>query len=114
MGSSNSVQQLGYHPAVSSTFSPDDVQRLASLARLELSPEEIALFARQLSDILAFADEVQAVDTTSVNLESSAAPSGGLRDDVRLPSLDRDEALRGATGADRADGLFTVPRVFAE
>ena len=39
---------------------------IAALANLELDPSEIELFARQLGDILAYADEVQQIDTTGV------------------------------------------------
>src|SRR3989338_4487492 len=43
------------------------VQHLAYLARLELSPEELAKIEPQLKDILAFIDKLQEVDTSSVS-----------------------------------------------
>ena len=46
---------------------PDlDVRRIAALAHLELTDAEADLFARQLRDVLAYADAVQRVDTTGV------------------------------------------------
>jgi aspartyl-tRNA(Asn)/glutamyl-tRNA(Gln) amidotransferase subunit C len=47
-------------------FPREQVLAIASLAQLELDENELDLFARQLGDILAYADEVQRVDTGSV------------------------------------------------
>ncbi len=47
-------------------FTPDDVERIAELARLALTDDERALFARQLADILAYAEQMQQVDTSGV------------------------------------------------
>ncbi len=82
------------------TFTRDDVQRLASLARLELSTEETAVFTRQLADVLEFVRQIQAVDSTPT-----------LRADHVLPSLERAEVLAASPAADAAAGLFKVPRV---
>ena len=43
-----------------------DVERIAALAHLELTAEEKLLFTRQLADILAYAQPVQAIDTSGV------------------------------------------------
>ena len=97
------------------TFSPDEVRRLARLARLELSDAEVDLFTRQLRDILEFAQQVNAVDTSSIP-EATPGPLlpsvDALRDDAVRPSLDRDTVLQLAPDADREAGLFKVPRVF--
>ena len=87
-----------------------DVERIATLARLELTPDETARFAQQLTAILAYADQVQQVDTSSV-AEPAAAADSRMRDDDLVPSLDRDVILSQAPAADRAAGLFKVPRV---
>lgn len=87
-----------------------DVERIAALARLQLTSDEVERFATQLSAILAYADRVQQVDTSTVDAPG-AAPVGALRDDVPVPSLDRDVLLSQAPAADRAGGLFKVPRV---
>ena len=95
-----------------STFTRDDVQRLAALARLELSAEEIGTFTRQLGDILEFVRQIQTVDTSSLNPASSpAAGAAPLRDDIVLPSLPQADVLAGAPDADPATALFKVPRV---
>jgi aspartyl-tRNA(Asn)/glutamyl-tRNA(Gln) amidotransferase subunit C len=101
------------------TLTRADVERIAALARLELTPDEVTLFAGQLTAILAYADQVQQVDTSGIDAAPSAsalptialAEVGAARDDVPAPSLDRDLVLSQAPAADRAAGVFKVPRV---
>jgi aspartyl-tRNA(Asn)/glutamyl-tRNA(Gln) amidotransferase subunit C len=92
-------------------FTPDDVDRIAELARLDLTADERALFARQLADILTYAEQVQQVDTRDVPPMSHAAAAESLRDDQERPSLPREDSLAGAPLAAPAAGLFKVPRV---
>lgn len=95
---------------MSDTLTSADVERIATLARLELTPDETARFAQQLTAILTYADQVQQVDTSAV--AGPAATAGArMRDDAPAPSLDRDVILSQAPAADRAGGLFRVPRV---
>jgi aspartyl-tRNA(Asn)/glutamyl-tRNA(Gln) amidotransferase subunit C len=89
----------------------DDILRIATLARLELTTEETALFATQLSDILAFAEQVQAIETSGPGAAAEAPPPMPLRDDEPQPCLERDVVLGQAPASDRVTGLFTVPRV---
>ena len=86
------------------------MERIATLARLELTADETVRFAQQLTAILAYADQVQQVDTASV-ADSVTAAAPRLREDVPVPSLDRDAILSQAPAADRGAGLFKVPRV---
>ena len=88
-----------------------DVDRIAALARLELTDDERTRFATQLSAILAYADQVQQVDTSSIPADEAARALPRLRDDQLVPCLDRDAVLEQAPAADRAAGLFKVPRV---
>ena len=95
-----------------STFTCRDVGRLASLARLELTDDETALFTRQLGDILEFVREIQTVETSTLETGTDAgARALGLRDDAVQPSLDRGEVLDASPEADAVAGLFKVPRV---
>ena len=86
-----------------------DVERIATLARLRLSEEETDRFASQLSDILAFARQVQAVDTTDVAPFDAGPSSTALRPDGVCQSLDREVLMEQAP--DASGGLFKVPRV---
>jgi aspartyl-tRNA(Asn)/glutamyl-tRNA(Gln) amidotransferase subunit C len=95
---------------MSEQFTRQDVDAIARLARLELAPDEQELFARQLSDILAYAKHVQDVDTSGVPPTAHALVTEiPLRDDEPRPSLPREEALAAAPLA--SHGLFKVPRV---
>lgn len=93
-------------------FSRAQVEAVAALANLELDDQEIELFGRQLGDILEYATQVQAIDTTGVPPTASVVTrhSADRADEVR-PSLDRAEALANAPDASLHAGLFKVPRV---
>jgi aspartyl-tRNA(Asn)/glutamyl-tRNA(Gln) amidotransferase subunit C len=93
-------------------FTRADVERIARLARLELTESEKASMTTQLSDFLAYAEQVQQVSTAGVPPTSHPLGTGGAwRDDVLRPSLDRTAALEQAPEPDLASGLFKVPRV---
>lgn len=91
-----------------------DVERVAELANLELTDQEKQLFARQLADILAYAQQVQAIDTTGVPATAYVhTGEGAEREDEGNPSLPVAEAVANAPDAVPEAGLFRVPRVIA-
>ena len=93
-------------------LSDADVRKIATLARLELTPDEIELFAKQLGDILAYADELGRVDTAGIEPTSHPLAVGSAwRADEPVPSLDRDAILERAPAASVGAGLFKVPKV---
>jgi aspartyl-tRNA(Asn)/glutamyl-tRNA(Gln) amidotransferase subunit C len=97
---------------MSTTLTIADVERIAALAMLELTEEEKQLFTRQLADILAYAEQVQAVDTSGVAATAHVLAGHRVeRDDEPKPSLPVEEALANAPDADLVAGLFRVPRV---
>ena len=101
-------------------FSREQVEAIAALAHLELDPSEVELFARQLGDILAYAGELQQVDTRGVQ-PTTYGVSGRSADrpDTVTPSLGVSEVLGNAPDCDRSPastrtsegGFFKVPRV---
>lgn len=93
------------------TFTRADVERIAHLARLELTADEKDLFARQLAGILAYAEQIQGVPTDGVPPTSHAGDAAMMRDDEVRPSLPREASLASAPDADAEAGLFKVPRV---
>ena len=95
---------------MASELSDDEVRRIAELARLDISPEEIPRFAQQLTAILRYAELVQQVDTTGVAPTEGTAPAG-FRDDQPAPSLARTTVLEQAPAASIEAGLFRVPKV---
>lgn len=97
---------------MASRLSREELDRIAALASLELDEEEARVLADQLAAILAYARQVQEVDTTGVPPTTHVlAVQARLRDDEPAPSLPREAALANAPDADRGAGLFRVPRV---
>ena len=94
-----------------STLSRQDVQRIADLARLELTAEELDLFTRQLGDILTYVEQIRTLDTTGVAPTSQVLNKPVDRDDVPGATLTRAELLGNAPDASLEAGLFKVPRV---
>src|SRR5262245_51243278 len=89
-----------------------DVAKIAHLARLNLTDEELQLFARQLAGILDYAEQLQEVDTSGVPPTSHPLSlTAPFREDEVRPSLPVEDALRAAPDADPDAGLFKVPRV---
>lgn len=89
-----------------------EVERIAALAHLELTDDEIVTFTRQLGQILDYARQVQALDTSGVAPTAHVLAGDPIdRPDEPRPSLPRDEVLAAAPDASAGTGLFRVPRV---
>ncbi len=97
---------------MASTLEPNDVDRIATLARLTLTPDERLQFGRQLNDVLRFVEQIRQVDTTGIAATSHPLSAGAAwRDDIPHPSLPTADALANAPDANREAGLFRVPKV---
>jgi len=93
-------------------FTRSDVEAIATLAQLELEESELELFARQLGDILEYANQVQRIDTTGVEPTASVGTRHAAdRPDIVTPSLEPAAALANAPDRAPGVGLFRVPRV---
>ena len=86
-----------------------DVTYVADLARLRLSPEEIATFQKQLGDVLGYVSQLAEDDVSHVSLLGEADLKNKLRADVLAPSLPVGEALANAPAQE--NNLFVVPRM---
>jgi aspartyl-tRNA(Asn)/glutamyl-tRNA(Gln) amidotransferase subunit C len=94
----------------SKNLSPEEVDHIALLARLALSPQERERAAAELSQILGYFDKLAELDTEGV--EATVHPlvvENVLRADEVRASLPREAALANAPEA--AAGMFQVPRV---
>ena len=90
-----------------------DVRHVAKLARLDVTDDEVALFAGQLAAVLEHAEDVEALDTAGVPPTAHPLPLVNvLREDVPRDGVDRDEVLAMAPAAE--DGRFRVPRILGE
>ncbi|HUV31784.1 MAG TPA: Asp-tRNA(Asn)/Glu-tRNA(Gln) amidotransferase subunit GatC [Acidobacteriota bacterium] len=91
-------------------ISSKQVEHVARLARLHLSPEEVAQFSRELSVILEYIDQLRSVDTEGIELQDRPAGMRPVhREDEVCPSLLREKAL--ASAPDQDGEYFRVPRV---
>jgi aspartyl-tRNA(Asn)/glutamyl-tRNA(Gln) amidotransferase subunit C len=89
-----------------------DVDRIGVLARLELSDAEKDLFVRQLTEVLEYANQIQAIDTSDVPPTSHVLTSEPVdRGDEPVAGLTNQEALANAPDPSPETGLFRVPRV---
>lgn len=96
-----------------SQISRDDVARLAKLARLALTDNELDSFAGQLDAILDHVSQIQAVDVTDVKPTGNPLKDLNVtRPDVVQPCLTQEEALAEAPAS--AEGRFAVPQILGE
>jgi aspartyl-tRNA(Asn)/glutamyl-tRNA(Gln) amidotransferase subunit C len=90
-----------------------EVERIADLARLELTPEEAGRMTGELEAILAYVETLRALDTEGVEPTAHAFPlPTPLRDDRPVEPLDPERALANAPARDGF--AFVVPKVLDE
>jgi aspartyl-tRNA(Asn)/glutamyl-tRNA(Gln) amidotransferase subunit C len=93
-----------------SEFSKDMVQRVAHLARLSFSEEELGKFSRQLSDIVGYVEKLGELDTDGVEpLGNPHELPPAMREDTVVESLPNDDLLANAPGV--KSGHFVIPKV---
>ena len=95
-------------------LTPQDISRIANLARLELQPDEGARLLTQLTGFFDIVEQMRAVDTTGI--APLAHPVAAiqdialrLREDVASEPNQREANQRSAPAIER--GLFLVPKV---
>jgi aspartyl-tRNA(Asn)/glutamyl-tRNA(Gln) amidotransferase subunit C len=91
-----------------------DVEKVAQLAHMEITPDELKLFAPQMADIVSYVEQLNEVDTSNVEpalggLTPEGERTDSSREDVVAPSLGQKTAL--AEAPDAAAGHFRVPKV---
>jgi aspartyl-tRNA(Asn)/glutamyl-tRNA(Gln) amidotransferase subunit C len=91
-----------------------DVAKVAQLAHLEITTEELKLFAPQMAAIVNYVEQLNALATSDVEpalggLTPEGERTDSSRDDVVTPSLGQKLAL--AEAPDAASGHFRVPKV---
>ncbi|MCX8116340.1 MAG: Asp-tRNA(Asn)/Glu-tRNA(Gln) amidotransferase subunit GatC [Desulfobacterota bacterium] len=87
-----------------------DIEKVARLARLELTEEERERFGQQLDQILVYMDQLNRLDTSGVEPTSHAIPLVNVfREDEVSGSFPGQEILSNAP--DQEEGYFKVPRI---
>src|SRR4051812_5505642 len=95
------------------SISRQDIEKVALLARLQLTDDELAKMTVELAQIVGYVDQLGEVDTDGI--EPMAHPiekANVFRDDVVAESLPRDEALANAPHRDERG--YLVPAVLGE
>lgn len=95
-------------------LTPEDVSRIAHLARLALTPEEEPVMLAQLNGFFSIVEQMGAVDTSGIEplytpLSAVQDVQLRLRADAVTESNQREANQRSAPAVE--DGLFLVPRV---
>ena len=95
-------------------LTPDDVSRIAHLARLELQPAERAAMLAQLNGFFSIVEQMSAIDTSGIEplftpLSAVSDAALRLRDDLVTEADQRALNQRSAPAVE--DGLFLVPKV---
>ena len=95
-------------------LTPQDVSRIAQLARLELQPAEQAAMLSQLNGFFGIVEQMSAVDTSGVEplytpLSAVQEVTLRLREDAVTETDQREANQRSAPAVER--GLFLVPKV---
>src|SRR5260370_41941565 len=90
-----------------------DIEKIAQLAHLEITDDERRLFAPQISEIVTYVEQLNAIDTSTVEpalggLTPEGEQTKAARADKVQPSLDQKVALEQAP--DPAAGHFPVTR----
>lgn len=92
------------------SLTDEEVRKLALLARLEISDDEVAKVRPQLDNILEFVERLSELDTSDVEPMTTALDvDNRWRDDELVPGLSNEQALANAPAHD--DQCFTVPPV---
>jgi aspartyl-tRNA(Asn)/glutamyl-tRNA(Gln) amidotransferase subunit C len=90
-----------------------DVEHIATLARLEFTDEEKEKFTKQFNEILSYIEQLNKLDTSNVEpLSHVIELSNVFRKDEVKPGLTTDEALQNAPA--KTDKFFKVPKVIGE
>ncbi|MBC1922864.1 Asp-tRNA(Asn)/Glu-tRNA(Gln) amidotransferase subunit GatC [Listeria grayi] len=96
-----------------SNISKETVEKVAHLAKLEVSEQEAEAFAEQLGNIITMVEKLNTLDTANVEPTSHAIDvSNVLREDVAHPGLDRKLVLKNAP--ETQDGMFKVPTILED
>ncbi|KKN85884.1 hypothetical protein LCGC14_0275020 [marine sediment metagenome] len=89
------------------------IRHIGRLSRIELTDEQVETFGRQFTDIVAYMDKLQELDTEGVEPMAHAVPIHNVfGDDVVVESIGPERAL--ANAPDRDGDFYKVPKVIGD
>ena len=86
----------------------EDVLQMARLSKLYIKEEELDALTKDMDNIIAFAETISAAQCEQTNFDNINNLSNVLREDVVVPTYDREEILKNAESQD--EGYFLVKR----
>lgn len=86
----------------------EDVLQMARLSKLYIKEEGLDALTKDMDNIIAFAETISAAQCEQTNFDNINNLSNVLREDVVVPSYDREEILKNAESQD--EGYFLVKR----
>jgi aspartyl-tRNA(Asn)/glutamyl-tRNA(Gln) amidotransferase subunit C len=90
-----------------------EVEKIAELARLKFSNEELESFTHQMNNILTYMDKLNELDTKNVQpLSHPVEQINVFREDLIKESISTEDALKNAP--DRDEKFFKVPKVIQD
>ena len=94
-------------------LTPAEVERISLLARLSLTSDEVEVMARELTQVLAYFDQLAKLDLSGVEPMAHAVDVANVfAEDELAPSLPREAALANAPARDGE--CYRVPAVLGE
>jgi aspartyl-tRNA(Asn)/glutamyl-tRNA(Gln) amidotransferase subunit C len=86
----------------------EDVLKIANLAKLSIKEEELDKLTKEMDNIIAFADTINTASDEVSDFDNINNLSNAFREDVVVPSLDREQILKNAES--QQDGYFLVKK----
>lgn len=91
-----------------------DVRKIATLAHLKITDEDVAMYTPQMADIVKYVEQLNELDTGDIapmlgGLTAEGESTESIREDVPQPSFSQEEALSEAPAG--VAGHFQVPKV---
>ena len=86
----------------------EEILKIANLAKLSVTPEELDGLTKDMNEIIGFADTISAAAADASDFDNINGLSNVFREDTVVPSFDREEILKNAES--REDGYFLVRR----
>nr|WP_319487644.1 Asp-tRNA(Asn)/Glu-tRNA(Gln) amidotransferase subunit GatC [uncultured Caproiciproducens sp.] len=86
----------------------EEILNIVNLAKLSVSPGELDELTKDMSEIIGFADTINAASADASDFDNINNLSNVFREDAVVPSFDREEILKNAESQD--DGYFLVKK----
>ena len=86
----------------------EEIRKIAKLAKLSVGDDELDRLTKDMSEIIGFADTINAVGADASDFDNINGLSNAFREDAVVPSFDREEILKNAPNQE--DGYFLVKK----